>query len=234
MTASQRRTVIVSVVALGVAVVLVWAASTGPTGLVGGAQPPGDTSVAPRDGAPTSAPSPSAEAEPQARSRPSEGGRLLADLATYVGVIVGLWFVLVLLRVLLTMIRRRLPEEQLVLDLDPLAEADRLRESLSQDRTRHQEALDRGDVRSGIVACWVLLEESAAEAGVPRLPAETATEFVVHFLHLLDVDPRPVGALAGLYREARFSSHPMAPGSRASAEAALDSIHHDLGRSRVP
>ena len=58
------------------------------------------------------------------------------------------------------------------------------------------------------------MEEAAADAGVARRPAETATELVVRFLHALDLDPRPVAELARLYHEARFSSHPMGAASQ--------------------
>ncbi len=73
-----------------------------------------------------------------------------------------------------------------------------------------------------------MLEEAAAEAGVVRRPAETATEFVVRFLHTLDVDPRPVAQLEDLYHEARFSTHPLGSDARTRAEAALEAIHRDL------
>ena len=54
---------------------------------------------------------------------------------------------------------------------------------------------------------------------------------MVRFLHLLDVDPRPVGELARLFLEARFSSHPMPPDARPRAEQALAAIHRDLART---
>ena len=80
----------------------------------------------------------------------------------------------------------------------------------------------------------MIFEGAAAEARVARRPAETATEFVVRFLHSLDVDPRPVGELAHLFHEARFSSHPMAAGARARATRALAGIHRDLALTGAP
>jgi hypothetical protein len=77
----------------------------------------------------------------------------------------------------------------------------------------------------------VLLEQTAADAGVERRPAETATEFVVRFLHTLDVDPRPVATLARLFHEARFSSHDLPADARERARAALDGIRVGLDRS---
>jgi len=54
---------------------------------------------------------------------------------------------------------------------------------------------------------------------------------VIRFLHTLDVDPRPVGLLAGLFQEARFSTHPLPADARSRAELALAGIHADLDRS---
>ena len=68
----------------------------------------------------------------------------------------------------------------------------------------------------------MLLEETACGRRASlRLPAETATEFVVRFLHTLDVDPRPVATLAALYHEARFSTHELPADARTRAERRL-------------
>jgi hypothetical protein len=43
------------------------------------------------------------------------------------------------------------------------------------------------------------------------------------------VDPGSIGRLAALYREARFSGHPLGEDARTAAEAALRQLHQDLG-----
>ena len=126
--------------------------------------------------------------------------------------------------------RESLPEKQLVLDLEPRPDVEAGRAAIARDRDRPAQALAGSDVRDGIVACWVLMEEAAAEAGVARRPSETATELVVRFLHALDVDPRPVAELARLYHEARFSSHPMGAGARSRAQAGAR-VHPPRARS---
>jgi hypothetical protein len=158
-------------------------------------------------------------------------GTWLQDLLTFSLLAAGLLVLTGLLRALVLRLTRELPEEQLVLDLDPLPDLEAGRRALRRDQDRHQEALATGDVRNGIVACWVMLEEAAAESGVPREPAETATEFVVRFLHTLDVDPRPVADLAHLFHEARFSTHPLGPEVRTRAETALEAVHRELDGS---
>ena len=232
MTASQRRTVIVSMAAMGVAVMLVWAATTGPVGVVGESQrkPSDSASVEPPLPRPSETVQPDQEPDAQT-GEASKVATWAGDLFTYLALIGGLWFLTMVVRALLLRLARKLPEKQLVVDMDPLPDVEAGRDALSRDRDRHETALAATDIRNGIVACWVLLEESAARAGVARRPAETATEFVVRFLHAIDVDPRPVAVLAGLYHEARFSTHALPEDCRARAEQALAGIHLDLDRS---
>ena len=158
-------------------------------------------------------------------------GAWLRDLLVFALLVIGVALASVVLRLLALRLTRKFADTQLVLDLDPLPDVEAGREALRRDRGRHDAALAGSDVRNGIVACWVLLEETASEVGVPRQPAETSTEFVIRFLHALDVDPRPVALLAALYQEARFSTHPLPIDAASRAEQALAGIHTDLARS---
>lgn len=235
MNASERRTVItaiVSVAALAVAAVLVWAATTGPVGVVGELprSQPGTVQLDDNND------KPAREKEPADDSDANEPGdtlgspdvHWLADLFTFLLLLGAVWVAVLALRQLMAQLVRDDPEQEPDVDVGVTADAESAREAMTRDRERHEEALAAADIRNGIVACWVLLEEAAAEAGFPRRPSETPTEFVVHVLHSLDVDPRPVAELAGLYHEARFSSHRLSDSSRARAEAALAGIHSGL------
>lgn len=94
-------------------------------------------------------------------------------------------------------------------------------------------ALETGDVTDAIIACWVKLEEAAADAGVARDPAETAFELTTRVLHRHAVSVDAIEALLDLYREARYSEHGMADESRAEAQAALARVRADLEASVV-
>jgi hypothetical protein len=237
--ASERRavlTAIVSVAALLVAAVLVWAATTGPVGVVGelprsesGNVLLGSDQPAPAEDT-ADDPSPNESADPLGDGPDVDW---LADLFTFLLLLGALWVAALALRQLVTRLARDDTEEQPDLDVTFTADAAVAREALARDRERHEAALAGGDIRNGVVACWVLLEEAAAAAGFPRRPSETPTEFVVHVLHALDVDPRPVAELAGLYHEARFSSHQLSDGARARAEAALAGDHAGLSAAGV-
>jgi hypothetical protein len=233
-TASLRRTVIVTMAALGVAFILVWAASSGSPSLVG--------ELPARHGATHTQLDLNHSQQPpshRAHDVSTDAGpgatplRWADDLGTLAALLAGLWVLAQVARAVLVAFGPRVTERQLVVDLDALPDVEAGRSAMDRDRRRQRDALASSDVRNGIVACWVLLEEAAAAAGVVRRPAETATEFVVRFLRTLDVDPRPVGVLARLYHEARFSTHPMGERARAEAVAALQSVHDDLARSGV-
>jgi hypothetical protein len=90
--------------------------------------------------------------------------------------------------------------------------------------------LEEGEPRNAIVAAWLGLETSSAATGLPRDPAETSTEYTTRVLHTWDVDPRSLGELAALYREARFSRHPLGEEHRRRAIRDLTSLHDDLRR----
>jgi hypothetical protein len=234
-TASQRRTLTVVVAALGVAFLLVWATAAGPEQVVVAQQS--------EQAADESADSRSSEAqsdtvdtgEESDEQLPAQGvGAWAQDLIAFVLLVMGLVVAWLALRQLFLRIRRGLADERLVVPLDPLPDLTTARAAVERDHVRQREALARSDVRNGIVACWVIFEEAAAEAHVAKDPAETASAFVVRFLHLLDVDPRPVGELARLFLEARFSTHPMPDDARPRAEHALAAIHRDLARAGAP
>ena len=231
MSATWRRTVIVSVAALGVAFMLVLAAGTVPSGVVGDMQTSSPTEQAPvEEEQPTDSGEQAGDAPPK-DDRVTDVVEWLHELMWFTLLVIGLCVTAAALRALAQRLARELPEKQLVLELETLPDVEAGRDALRRDLEKYDAALAGIDVRDGIVACWVLLEETASEVGVARRPAETSTEFVVRFLHTLDVDPRPVASLASLYQEARFSTHHLPDDARARAVQALRAIDADLDRS---
>ncbi len=76
--------------------------------------------------------------------------------------------------------------------------------------------------------CWHRFEVQAVRAGVGQRPWQTTGEFVLDVLEEVGADRGSVARLADLYREARFSDHPMTEAHRAAALEALDGIHGSL------
>jgi hypothetical protein len=64
---------------------------------------------------------------------------------------------------------------------------------------------------------------------VARRASETSSEYGLRILDLAAADNGSVNRLAELYREARFSDHPVTEEHRARALAALADIRHSLG-----
>ncbi len=109
---------------------------------------------------------------------------------------------------------------------------DEAQRELSLAADRQIEALRSGEPRNAIVACWVALEDAVARVGLPRDPAETSTEFTRRIVQAVTVDSRAATDLAALYREARFSAHPLLEAHRDTAIALLTALSEELRRAR--
>ncbi|PZS35780.1 MAG: DUF4129 domain-containing protein [Pseudonocardiales bacterium] len=89
--------------------------------------------------------------------------------------------------------------------------------------------LDDGtDPRRAVIAAWLRLEQAAASAGIPRRPAETPGELAERLLAAHAVSPVTLAGLAGLYREARYSRHPVDERMRSDARRALERLRREL------
>jgi hypothetical protein len=208
--------------------VLVWAATTGPVGVISGS----DRRFGPHTQ--PALPTPSGQADPGNLREVTKDVRQTMDLAWLGTVVVTLMYVAVAVAVFLAARaawrrRWRPPERPRDADFEVLPTT--VARRLAEERATQLAAVEQGDVRDGIVACWLRLEEAVAAAGVRPGVAETSTELVSRVLHSLDVDPRAVATLAALYREARFSEHPMGEDARAAARASLTRLHEDLRAS---
>jgi len=113
-------------------------------------------------------------------------------------------------------------------DIDALPEP--AESDLTVDVDAARAALATGDPRNAIVACWMQLERDAAAAGLARSEAETSAEYAQRVVALSSVDAGPIGELAALYREARFSRHDLTDDHRSRAFAALNRVGAALRR----
>jgi hypothetical protein len=91
--------------------------------------------------------------------------------------------------------------------------------------------------RDAVVACWLRLEEGAAAAGVPRLPAQTPTEFTTALLAGLlpaEAERAALEDLRRLYAQARFGSSPLDAAAPQRAAVALAEVRAGLAAGPVP
>ena len=92
--------------------------------------------------------------------------------------------------------------------------------------------LEGTDARSAVIACYVAMEKSLADSGTARRASDTPQDLLERAV-VGGEDARAAAAeLTALFREARYSTHPMDDGHRDRAGAALAEIAHDL-RSRA-
>ncbi|MFJ4996643.1 DUF4129 domain-containing protein [Microbacterium sp. NPDC088619] len=83
---------------------------------------------------------------------------------------------------------------------------------------------ERVTASDAIIAAWIGLEESAADAGVRRAASETPGEFAVRIITLRPGVADEAAALLRLYESVRFGTRVADEGDRASARQALRRI----------
>ena len=114
-------------------------------------------------------------------------------------------------------------------EFDVLGSPQVLVDELAASAERQRAALlATGSPRNAVVEAWQHFEDAAARVGAVRKPWETSSEFILRLLEAVQADDRAVARLAVLYREARFSEHAVTEEHRAEALAALDSVHASL------
>lgn len=236
-----RRASTLAVAAVAGAVLLLtllvtWAASIGPDTVLAG-DGPATHRASPVPSTATPSGSPSATPSPQRSAASTSPPRVLTALAAVIWVTVAVVIVAGLVlagrRLWQAWVdRRRAPPPPPEVDFEVLEEPRRVVEEIARDAPRQRELLEEGTPRNGIVACWQRFEVQAGEAGVRRRSWETSAEFTLRVLDLADADAGPVNLLAGLFREARFSDHPLDESARSRALAALDAIHAGLAATR--
>lgn len=122
--------------------------------------------------------------------------------------------------------RSRRPE---AVEVAMLSEPARLVEAITRDAAEQDRRLHEGDPRNAIVAAWLRFEVQGESAGVGRRAWETSSEYALRILDLVSADSGAVNRLARLYREARFSEHPLTEEHRTQALEALAAIRRSLG-----
>jgi len=124
----------------------------------------------------------------------------------------------------LTIHRRRqavlaLPEPDLEPDPEPLVAA-----LAAGAQVLHEDP----DPRTAIIGCYAAMERSLADAGSPPRMADTPAEVLSRATASGLVRSAPATTLTGLFRRARYSSHPMTEADRAAAIDALAQVRADL------
>jgi Domain of unknown function (DUF4129) len=109
----------------------------------------------------------------------------------------------------------------------PASEDEQDGSALNQAVLAGREALE-GEARAAIIACYAAMEDSLTAAGVPRLESDSPADLLARAADHGTLDGPAPGQLAGLFREARYSTHPMNADHLGRARAALDEIAAQL------
>ncbi len=213
-------------------VISAWAASLGPSGVFTG---PGIPHVGPE----LTPATPESSSTQGAGATQSDTGQLgdlvwLKVLATLLFAGAGL-FAAALVFLLARLAwgawqyrRRRREEAREDVSFEVLDSPALLAHEIERHAARQRSLLAEGLPRNGIVACWHEFEVVAGGIGLARQPWQTAAEFTLQVLELVEADHGAVGRLADLYREARFSEHEVDELHRDAARRALAQIHESL------
>lgn len=220
----RGKAIAAAAVAAIVLTLLVWGSGSGATLL---SAPSGEVGAAPSPTAQNPVSTQDAAATTTAANVLESAAPALDWLMVFFA-LVGLAIVVTIIRWLLNREweESQAPEEdELPDDLDLLMEA--------TSETARSTALAEGEPRNVVVRCWVALEDAAEASGLPRDAAETAAEFTRRFLGVWDVDRDHTQELAALYREARFSRHPVGREDGARAVEIVSAIHQQLRASHL-
>lgn len=94
------------------------------------------------------------------------------------------------------------------------------------------EALNAGgEPRAAIIACYAAMERGFAAAGSAPAVADTPAEVLARAARAGLIRPGPAETLTGLFRRARYSTHPMTSADSLVAADALTQMRSDLGQS---
>ncbi|MEV0534029.1 DUF4129 domain-containing protein [Kitasatospora sp. NPDC050463] len=95
-------------------------------------------------------------------------------------------------------------------------------------------ALGGADARAAVIACYAAMEASLAASGLSRRAPESPTELLERAVTDDRVDPVHARALTVLFREARYSTHPMDETHVRRAQSALDALAERLADRAGP
>lgn len=156
--------------------------------------------------------------------------KVLVWVFVFTGAAVFLAVLVVLLRLARDRVRprrRRVAQDEIA--FATLDGPTRLAQEIVSGAADQDAVLRDGDARNAIVAAWLRFEVQGGAAGVGRERWETSSEYALRILDLVSADPAATHRLAALFREARFSDHPLTEEHRAEALDALAAIRRSLG-----
>lgn len=175
---------------------------------------------------------------------PSEGDSTLATIIITAFAVLAALIVLVIAFFLLRMLLRRLRDLRWTIPPAPVDDPAETAFPPVHNREAVAAAVETGlvdlsdaesDPRRAVIACWVRLEEAADQAGLSRLAGDAPADLVSRLLGDYQVDRSTLDEFAGVYRMARYATHPIDEPMRAAALLALGQMRTALrARAEAP
>ncbi|MFC9101757.1 DUF4129 domain-containing protein [Streptomyces enissocaesilis] len=188
----------------------------------------GDPEPAPAPVPPTPVPPP-ADGAPLPDADPGGSGLPTLPLYLVLGVAAAVVVVLVAVAVVrrLRRLELRVPHHPGL--ASPATGEDDARLLLSAVRSGRRALAGAGDARAAVIACYAAMEDALVASGVERRASDSPADLLARAVGA-GLAPGPAAPrLAALFREARFSSHPMDAAHREAAADALEEIASLLG-----
>ncbi|HXR70461.1 DUF4129 domain-containing protein [Actinocrinis sp.] len=165
---------------------------------------------------------------PPTRDTHHNGHSFSFDLTAFLWVllaIIGTALVIVIVLVALRLLRK-IPQLGPVGSAPPIVESSAEDEALADALLAGRSALGGDDARAAIIACYAAMERSLAQAGVTRERSDSPSDLLHRATgrDLPGLGTQDAETLTDLFREARFSSHPMTAQHLDAARRALDSV----------
>lgn len=165
---------------------------------------------------------------PPTRDTHHNGHGFSFDLTAFLWVllaVIGTALVVVIALVALRLLRR-IPQVGPTGSAPPTADSSAEDEALADALLAGRSALGGDDARAAIIACYAAMERSLAQAGVARERSDSPSDLLHRATgrDLPGLGTQDAEALTDLFREARFSSHPMTAQHLDASRRALDSV----------
>ncbi|MFF7608229.1 DUF4129 domain-containing protein [Streptomyces parvulus] len=160
------------------------------------------------------------------RAGPGEESGNGSPLALYLllGLLAAVVLVVVTVAVVRRLRRRGLTLPALLRRTDAPAEDEEAQLLLSAVHSGRRALAGTGDARAAVIACYAAMEDALAASGVRRNASDSPADLLAR---AADAGLAPGAAaprLTALFREARYSSHPMGATHREAAAGALEEM----------
>ncbi|MFI6876909.1 DUF4129 domain-containing protein [Streptomyces sp. NPDC050400] len=176
--------------------------------------------------------SPPPDIERQTPPAASDGHSSSLPLYVLLGLVAAAALVLLVLVVVRRLWRHGLPVPSL--PAPAVAGEDEDRELLLSAIRSGRRALDDGaDARAAVIACYAAMEDALAASGVDRRASDSPADLLTRATRAGLAAGPAAPRLTALFREARYSSHPMDDTQRTAAADALEEIAAALEEHRA-